>query len=326
MVLSKPILCFVASLLLVGRGTADPNVVLSKEHNSLLCTEKPTFDPFYEDVNPFLVPEENTEYCPKELSIVPQNYRGQLTREFFSNEEKKPVDLFWVNENGVEVFTDRIQPGEVKVVKTFEGHLFHVRIQADEGGKLLVRHRVGKISFANPGQVCSSEPFEKLEFEDLSNAPGPKGLGCNFKTTTFSNHVGCPINLFHYNGNKERLVGQLGSHSTIPVNEFSSNHMFEATYLDHQFRARLTDGTLVGEHTIKRVRIGPCPLRRREPIAISDEKIRFEIRNTIGIQANQTDSLSENGFLVSDDSIEVYEDAVSWTSSSASSLTGSNTC
>jgi hypothetical protein len=230
----------------------------------------PDVDEELREVDPRMISDERTDVCPTEDAEFPpmiEGSEGQGTRVFFKNQAKSTVRLFHVNSSGHEVFIENVEPGRVAKQGTYQGHIFHVRLPEEKGGRLLLRHRVGLFPFMNALELpCGASHLEKAaDLVELQMPPlvvhKESALRRNYINSGFVNRAGCDINLWYWNGTGEELVGQLGT--TEPeiiadVNKFGFTQSLEAVYLDHIFRARMTDGRLVQERKIDRVYIRDC--------------------------------------------------------------------
>jgi len=205
------------------------------------------------------IPLESTELCPSEQaknSVVSRSV-GQPTRVFIQNSANEPVDLYWVGFDGAEEFIKRLAVNETVNEKTSDGHVFHARAISTK--ELLMRHTVGVLEFTNKKNLaCPEGEFKKLKTQ--GNSP----LECSHISKVFKNSVGCPINIFFWNGTHEELVSQMGT-APIPAHQewdytWQPSYHFEATYLTHRFYIRLANGRLIEERRVGKVPIVNCPL------------------------------------------------------------------
>ena len=228
-----------------------------EEHQEQTCGMKPGEKATWEDAGygftPMAtedydnIPSERTEWCPLDDSNFGHSaHSGQTTRWIVRNNATAAVEVNWVNDQGKEISAGGkeklvLAPGQTGYINTREGHLFTVREQKDDGaGKLLMVHRVGMIAIKNEfGVPCADGPFARVK-------RNPEGcpLDCNYLNRGFRNEVGCPVNVFFWNGTHDDFVFQLGSRASGPdAWLWDTKYHYEITYNTHRFRARLPHPT-----------------------------------------------------------------------------------
>lgn len=229
------------------------------EHPVFCPDQEPLhFDPWYPMANKYdQIPLEKTELCPTDSHKANTFAHGNPTRAFFQNSASEPINLYWVTEEGAEKHVAVLAVNETHNEKTVEGHVFHAR--STKTKELLMRHTVGLYEFTNKQQLpCPTGEFKQLIPQ--GNSP----LECTHISKGFKNNVGCPINIFFWNGTHEELAAQLGT-APIPADEewdyvWNPSMHWEATYLTHRFYVRLSDGRLIEERRVGKVPIVDCPL------------------------------------------------------------------
>ena len=202
------------------------------------------------------IPTERTELCPLDEAghLGHSVHAGQATRWIVRNNATSSVEVNWLDGDGKEIAAGGkekivLSPGQTGYINTREGHLFAVREQkADGTGRLLALHRVGMIAVRNDAGVpCSADgPFHQIK-------RNPEGcpLDCNYLNRGFRNEVGCPVNVFFWNGTHDDFVFQLGSRrSGEDAWLWDTAYHYEISYNTHRFRARLPHPTnpALGRH------------------------------------------------------------------------------
>ncbi len=92
-----------------------------------------------------------------------------------------------------------------------------------------MRHTVGMYEFTNKDQLlCPSVEFKQL----IPHGPDP--LECSHISKGFKNNVGCPINIFFWNGTHEELAAQLGT-APIPADEVSLSIFYFCLFFIFRF-------------------------------------------------------------------------------------------
>ena len=123
-----------------------------------------------------LIPKQRTVWCPMEpvdLSTNGQAVIGQDSRWLVENQSSGSVVVAFFK-NGIEYSAMNpsisppqrdinaiLQPGEFKVLHTFEGHVFYVRELLEDGsvGDVLLQHRPGVVEFTNRNGLEFEEEF-----------------------------------------------------------------------------------------------------------------------------------------------------------------------
>jgi hypothetical protein len=247
-----------------------------------------------------LIPTQRTIVCPIEpidLSSSSGGIVGQDSRWIVENASSGRVVVAFVK-NGMEYSATNpsltppqrdvdaiLQPGEFKVIHTFEGHVFHVRELLEDGsvGNVLLQHRPGVVEFQNDSgqelaELVNDEKNDESVQDDyvfVHDTPSPKeqqeqsttrtmpnttklrsrrnlNERCNMVYQGFRNTVGVPLDVY-YAG-----VGATPIHGPMQCHERFKFHLgFEEKNVVDWNSTLKYEATMVGHAFVARLASDP---------------------------------------------------------------------
>ena len=261
------------------------------------------------------VPNQETRICPRvvtnqgvnvnsvsttaETSV--KNAIGYDTTWFLKNDASTAVVVALVHpDSGAEVsaLNEKIappqadsnaivQPGDTKVIHTFEGYAFVVRSVYPDGstGDVLLQHRAGLIPIGAHAQqlACPStdpEPLIEVTTQtaptkapevtvvldpEFERRPVQQFKECNMVELGFRNLANCPIHGYYVQPGtcKESFRFHLGTNDRPPYDfqyDWTSSTKFEASFVGHSFVFRSAfSAQEVARITIEPVVVTDCP-------------------------------------------------------------------
>jgi len=246
-----------------------------------------------------LVPNEATVVCPLEvqdLHHATQTLDGFDVVWIVENTSSQPIVVSHVNrQTRVETSAMNaaitpphadpnaiLQPGQWKDIRTYEGHVFHVRTLDTSTGQLgpvVLQHQAGLRGVGAKFQdlECPKEAPQPVH-PATDRPPAPQTRACNTLDIGFRNLANCPLHGYFLqepppSNNtttaedatqcQEQFKFHLGmnQHATDFFYQWDSNTKFEGSYVGHTFvfRSAANLNIVVDRITMQPTRIIDCP-------------------------------------------------------------------